>query len=219
MVQEKNENATKRLIRKKAMNLFRETSFEAVTIGDICKASGVNKHTFYYYFKSKDELLEDYYRLPWHLSTAEVAEILASENSVDQLWYIFRKFITFISSIGLPILKQVLVKNLSEDLGTLRVSKDMKEFFVLERSILEKGQKSGQFRNQTDSRILLITLQQVFLSLSVRWTVFEGNFDLEKSIRLMFEQLLDVEESYRITTEQDLDECIHGFMLEAFEKD
>ena len=60
---------TKTRIKEIGLKLFQERGFENVTINEICEQSGVNKHTFYYYFKSKDELLKDYYELPYDIGT------------------------------------------------------------------------------------------------------------------------------------------------------
>lgn len=46
------ENATKKKIRKVALNLINEKGYDNVTLKEICEASGINKHTFYYYFDS-----------------------------------------------------------------------------------------------------------------------------------------------------------------------
>ncbi len=40
-----------------AMNLVWSRSYGAVTVDDICAAAGVKKGSFYYFFKSKDELV------------------------------------------------------------------------------------------------------------------------------------------------------------------
>ena len=59
----KYENSTKRKIREVALKLIDEKGYENVTLKEICKISGINKHTFYYYFKSKDDLLNEYYKI------------------------------------------------------------------------------------------------------------------------------------------------------------
>ena len=198
-----NEKATKRLIRETATRLFREKSFEAVTLADICQASGVNKHTFYYYFKSKDELLQYYYSFPWNLSAAEVTNILTSDNYVDQLWIIIKKFTDYIQKAGVAIMRQILIKNLTEDVGTFHMKSEICEIFKLMISILQKGQQAGQFRNQTDARVLIILLQQVLFSVGLTWTVFKGDFDFSVRAHFLIEHLLDVDERYRSTTEED----------------
>lgn len=193
------ENATKARIRETATRLFREKSFEVVTLNEICKASGVNKHTFYYYFKSKDELLERYYDLPWHLSASEVTNILNADSYVDQLWLIMQKFVDYTKRMGIQILRQVLIKNLNQDVGTFRPDNAMKEMCKLQCSIIEKGQKVGQFRNRSCPLSLVLLLQQVSHSSALIWTVLGGDFDYAKQVRLLFETLLDVDEAYRVS--------------------
>lgn len=198
------DNTTKRLIRETATRLFHERSFEAVTLSDICRASGVNKHTFYYYFKSKDELLESYYKFSWTLSPAQVTAILTADTCVDQLWLIFQRFIGHITTTGVSIARQIMIKNLTDDMGTFHLGEGMRELCRLQISIIQKGQQSGQFHNQADAKALVILLQQVLISVCTVWTVFQGKFDCESYTRYLMENLLDVDEAYRITSEENI---------------
>lgn len=200
---ERRENATKRRIRETATRLFRERSFDAVTLSDICEASGVNKHTFYYYFKSKDELLEQYYDLPWTLSATEVTDILTSEDYVAQLWRIMRKFVDFVEHSGVTIMRQILVKNLNENVGTFHPHQDMKEMCRLQASIIEKGQRAGQFQNTADPLSLVMLLQQIVHSTGLVWVVERGSFDFGERIRFLFEVLLNVAAAFREMTEYE----------------
>lgn len=198
------DNATKRLIRETATRLFHEKSFEAVTLSDICRASGVNKHTFYYYFKSKDELLESYYRFSWTLSAAQVTAILTADTCVDQLWLIFQRFINYINTTGVSIARQIMIKNLTDDMGTFHLGDGMRELCRLQVSIIKKGQQTGQFHNQADATALVILLQQVLISVSTVWTIFRGEFNCETYTRYLMENLLDVDQAYRITSEESI---------------
>lgn len=198
------DNETKRLIRETATRLFRENSFDSVTIHDICRASGVNKHTFYYYFQSKDDLLKNYYIFSWHLTASETADILTSESCMEQTWLIVKKILNFFTAAGAPIFRQILIKNLTEDIGTFRLSDEMKEIFRLETSIIEKGQKCGQFRNKSDPKVLALLIQQMIYSNGLLWTVFGGNYAIEESMRFLLENLLDAEPSSRVTSKEDL---------------
>lgn len=201
-----NENVTKKLIRDTATRLFREKSFEAVTLKEICRESGINKHTFYYYFKSKDELLEYYYTLPWNLTAAEVTKILTSENYVDQLWLIVRKFINYMQKAGIEIVRQIIIKNLTEDVGTFRPNAEMWEIFRLEASIIQKGQHAGQFCNHADSKVLVMLIQQILHANCLMWTVSRGDFNFEEYACFLIENLLDVEHSFRTTSEKTLND-------------
>jgi|GEM_PF-142998 AcrR family transcriptional regulator len=201
-----NDNATKKLIRDTATRLFREKSFEAVTLHEICRESGINKHTFYYYFKSKDELLEYYYTLPWNLTASEATEILTSDNYVDQLWLIVRKFINYMQKTGVEIMRQIIIKNLTQDKGTFLPNSEMWEIFRLEVSIVKKGQQAGQFRNHGDPKVLVMVIQQILHANCLMWSVSRGDFDFDAFVRFLIENLLDVDNSYRTTSENILDD-------------
>lgn len=221
---DENENETKKLIRETATRLFREKSFEAVTLGDICRASGINKHTFYYYYKSKDDLLKYYYNFPWELSATEAADILTTENYVDQLWLIVQKFADYIQTTGVAIVRQIFIKNLSQDMGTFRISHEMREMCRLEMSIIKKGQQSGQFRNHADPKVLVILLVQMLDSLGLLWAIFQGEFNFGTYARFLLENLLDVDPPYRTSSEESIDDftglfnCAHGTKTEPKEK-
>ena len=53
--------ATKEALLTAAIGLFQKHGFENITIDDICKEIDVTKTAFYYYYKSKDELVRDYF--------------------------------------------------------------------------------------------------------------------------------------------------------------
>ena len=75
---------TKTRIKEIGLNLFQERVFENVTINEIFEQSGVNKHTFYYYFKSKDELLKDFYELPYDIGTEYFVPVSYTHLDVDK---------------------------------------------------------------------------------------------------------------------------------------
>jgi AcrR family transcriptional regulator len=191
------ESETKRRIRQTAMRLFQERSFEEVTLNDICEASGVNRHTFYYHFKSKDDLLDHYHELPWELSAAEVADILMADNFVDQLWLITKKFIDFVDRIGITIIRQILVQNITKDARTFHPNRRRNGLLRLQEGIIQKGQAAGQFQNGSDPHALVILLQQTMHSTCFMWTIMNGCFDYSRHMRYLFEALLDVAEEYR----------------------
>jgi len=194
----KNENDTKKRIRESALKLFEEKSFEEVTVIDICKASGITKHTFYYYFKSKDDLLEKFYKIPCILSMEEVGAILTTESYVEQVWMINKKFIDFVKTQGVEILKQIMIKNLMTDQGTFRPNtNEIKELLKLQNSIIEKGQASGQFESGINSRDLTKMFQQLLHSTLFIWVTSDGDFDFEEFVRYEFEILFQVESKYR----------------------
>jgi AcrR family transcriptional regulator len=164
------ENSTKKRIREVALNLFNEKTFEKVTLNEICAASGVNKHTFYYYFKSKDELLKDYYKIPSKITSYDLTTILTADSYVEQLWLLNKGFLDFIDDSGISIVKQLIIK---------------------------KGQANGEFLNKTDPEVLVILLKQITHSTAIAWSFKNGDFDFKTAIRYMYEMIFDVAPKYR----------------------
>lgn len=56
-----NEATTSERIIDCALELFKQKGFDNVTVNDICNAANITKGTFYYHFKSKDDLLGKFY--------------------------------------------------------------------------------------------------------------------------------------------------------------
>ncbi len=191
------ENSTKKHIREVALKLFNEKTFEKVTLKEICEASGVNKHTFYYYFKSKDELLKKYYKIPCELTSYDLATIMTADSYIEQLWIINKNFIDFISDSGVSIIKQLMIKNITDHIGTFKHNDEQKELFKLQCDIVRKGQKNNEFLNKTDPEVLVIILKQTLFSTIGSWIFKNGEFDYRKAVRFMFEMILDVDEKYR----------------------
>lgn len=186
------ENSTKKRIREMALQLFNEKTFEKVTLNEICAASGVNKHTFYYYFKSKDELLKDYYEIPSKVTPYDLTTILTADSYVEQLWLLNKNFLDFVENSGVSIIKQLIIKNLKDDVGTFKISEEKREMLKVECEIIRKGQENGEFLNKADPEALVILLKQITHSMSVTWIFGNGNFDYRKAVRCMYENMFDV---------------------------
>lgn len=60
-LREKKKEATRARIAEAGLRLFRDRGYDATTLDDIAAAAGISRRTFFYYFKSKDDVL-----LAWH---------------------------------------------------------------------------------------------------------------------------------------------------------
>ncbi len=67
------EETTKERIFSVAIDLFAQKGFDAVSLREIAEAAGIRKATLYYYFTSKDQMLEnifEYMMGRWEMSKA-----------------------------------------------------------------------------------------------------------------------------------------------------
>jgi len=131
-----------------AEKLFLEKGYDETTISDIVKATGVAQGTFYYYFKTKDDILDaiaETYVEDVRTKSEEVAE-RKDLNAVE-------KMLTISSSFsGLVKDKKGIVVNLHEDKNAhLHVKIERKTMSVLLEpyaAIIRQGIQEGLF--QTD---------------------------------------------------------------------
>jgi AcrR family transcriptional regulator len=73
---------TRAAIARAALALFRERGYEATTMRDIAARAGVSTGNAYYYFGSKEELVQEYYAISQADHLAASAAVLAAETDL-----------------------------------------------------------------------------------------------------------------------------------------
>ncbi len=193
----KPENQTKKKIRATALKLFEERSFSDVTLNEICTACGINKHTFYYYFKSKDALLDRHYEIPCTFSTSDISSILNADTYIEQMWLSMKPFLHYPEQSGINVVEQILVKNLLENKGTFTLSEEGKELIRLQLGIIQKAKACGEFCTQIEDKMLLLMGRQIYIATLFMWCTKNGAFHFSDAIHCLFENLFEVAPEHR----------------------
>lgn len=83
-------NITKRVLAESLKTLMKEKDFKKINIGEICKACGMNRKSFYYHFKDKYDLVN------WIYDTEFIKKMRETtfETSVDFLYEMCNYFYT-----------------------------------------------------------------------------------------------------------------------------
>ncbi len=194
------ENPTKKRIVDVALDLFLTEGFSNVTINSICEKSGINKHTFYYYFKSKDDLLKDFYEVPYDISADIFAKIMETDSCIEQMCILLKPLFSFLNSAGVDIAKQIFVKNLTTDVGTFKPDDKLLALMKLQISIVKRGQENGQFNNKSNAEELCKAIHNCSLGYALSWCMFNGKFDYSSAMLNVLENVLDVDAKYRTAT-------------------
>ena len=63
-----------------AFDLIHENSYGTVSVEQICTRAGVNKGSFYYFFKTKTDLVVAAYEEHWHLKVPDYERIFSKQN-------------------------------------------------------------------------------------------------------------------------------------------
>lgn len=191
------DNETKGKIIRIAIELIKKNGYENVTLNDICAAAEISKHTFYYYFSSKEDILLGFYEIPRELSVSRLTSILAAENNVEQLWQSLEPMIDFFIEAGPEIMRRVMIANIMRDIGTFNTQKGKRDLFRAQVAIIKKAQESGEIRNSSDPAALLHTCVIQGMGYTVQWCIVNGTFNLKNAFRFAVETCLDVSPDLR----------------------
>ncbi|OQP07812.1 TetR family transcriptional regulator [Geobacillus sp. 46C-IIa] len=143
-----------------SIELFEQKGFSETSIQDIVDVLGVTKGTFYYYFKSKEELLMDIHLRYIEGLLSEQARMMNDERrSVrEKLYAIVYMLIHNVERQG----RQARVffremKHLSEE--HLQKVKEKRDLFRHQlQALIEEGMKNGELRRDLSPSIAALTV-------------------------------------------------------------
>lgn len=171
-----------------ATRLFAERGFNGTSLQDVATSMGLKRPALYYYFKSKEELLD---RLIDRAVTdpANQLRAIAAEANLDpseRLQAITRAIVTFtLTNTDLFLL---LVKSESElsPPARERFDESRREATAIVTSVIEEGIASGAFR-PVDARIAAFTVYGIS-----NWAAWWYRPDGHDSLESVADQLADI---------------------------
>ncbi|ETA80070.1 TetR/AcrR family transcriptional regulator [Youngiibacter fragilis] len=171
-----------------AIELFRKEGYSNVTINQICAAANVSKTTFYYYYKSKDSLIADFYSKTNYNVKEQLLSILSADNELDQLWNICDMYIQPISDAGPEIVRELYINNMKKDVLAI-APRDiyMKDVMI---TLMKRAKSSGKIQNPASAEELYETLVYLIDGVAFIWATKNGGFDILAESRKVFDTLL-----------------------------
>lgn len=175
-----------------SVELFERNGFSETSIQDIVDALGVTKGTFYYYFKSKEELLMDIHLRYIEGLLAEQARIMNDEQRPvrEKLHAIIYMLIHNIEQQG----RQARIffremKHLSEQhLQKVKEKRDLFRYRL--QALIEEGMENGELRRDVSPSIATLTLLGA-ANWSYQWFRPDGELTDAEVAKQMVTILLD----------------------------
>ena len=174
-----------------AWRLFHENGFSETTINDIIREAEISKGTFYYYFRSKDNMLDtlsvlldaEYERL-----AEEIPEDMPSFDKLVKINYDVHSFIN--DNIDYRLLAYLYSTQITKDQSSSLLDRNRFYFRFLEQ-IMEEGRKRGELTDE-----LSVSEMVKFYSLEERalvtdWCMNNGNYHLGEYSRKMFPMMIE----------------------------
>jgi TetR/AcrR family transcriptional regulator, fatty acid metabolism regulator protein len=166
-----------------SIRLFLAHGFAGTTVKELTDTAGVAKGTLYWYFKSKNQLLEEILdKFSKELYEGVVNEVNGCEGDFLSKFKLFYKFITELAKEKRELL---LVSNtlLGELMGSgTEAEKKMKDIHGklhrFTRGLLEEGRKEGVIAPDLDTNLQAHIIMADFIGMHLQWCLQGDLFDV-----------------------------------------
>lgn len=188
---EKEESIKERIIRK-SWNLFSQKGFEKTTLNDIIMSAGISKGTFYYYFRSKDTLLNTL-SVIFDEEYRNVEEQMPADlDSFEKLMYLNYRIHTYIGeNFDYRLIANQYAAQLTKEDASNLLDKNRFYFSILNR-IIDEGQKNGELRDDLTVTEMVKLYGICERALVTDWCMNNGEYSLgeysKKMMPLLFGQ-------------------------------
>jgi TetR/AcrR family fatty acid metabolism transcriptional regulator len=178
------QEAKRRQIMEAAVRAFARKGYHSCRVGEIAEEAGVAYGLVYHYFGSKEEVLEEIFRHTWTQMLARIREVAGSgEPAVEQV----RKVTALLLRTWRrdPDLVRVLVREVTRSPEQLKRQIDeIGHAYQALEEIVVNGQKSGEFRDDLDSKVAAIVWYGALEEVLTGWVMGQlpdGDQDIEKA--------------------------------------
>lgn len=180
------------LILASAREIFSSKSFEQVTIKEICSRAGVANSTFYYHFKTKEELMSCLRMTDDHPTGSDLLSILAADNLHEQVIAACTMCAERAVRNGCTLTTQYYKCRLNAE----ALDEEHTRLYAQESSaaqmLIARAQQKGIIRNQSPADKLAAAAIGMTNSVIINWCICDGAFDLMQSAREMLHVLFSI---------------------------
>lgn len=176
--------ATYENIYNAAMSLVEKEGFKNITVRKICEKAGVSIGSFYNYFSSKEDILNETFKKADDFFLNVVANNLDGENAKEKIVKFFIYYAEYCKRDKLDQLKQIY--NTSNPMF-IKKGRPMQEVLkkVVEEGI-EKGELITDMTPDEVVKFFFIALRGVIFD----WCLHDGSYDLIQFTKEYTERLL-----------------------------
>jgi AcrR family transcriptional regulator len=173
--------STKAELLAAAIELFRGHGYDNVSIMQICKACEVSKTAFYFHYKSKEDLIIDFYNATQVKLEKNLSLILREKKAVDRLWALHELYLRHVESIGTAVLREAYKIYLSRtDFPNPLFNRRINETKI---TLLNQAKKDREIPAAPDTARLSEAMSFTLNGALVLWLLSNGSFDLVKKAK------------------------------------
>lgn len=179
-------NKTKSKIYNVAVDLMEKKGFNNVTIEEISKKARVSVGAFYHYYKSKEDIFFEIYKMADEYFENVVAPKLRGSNlnSLEQIVMFFKFYAKYNVERGLENASQLYnTKN--------KLFIDKNRYMIkLLQEIIAEGQEKNEISTDMTSEDITEYLFIVSRGVVIDWCLHEADYDLEEKMEKFIRRLV-----------------------------
>lgn len=171
------------LIIASARKIFSTKSFEQVTIKEICQDAGVANSTFYYHFKTKEELMDCLRETDDRPTGSELFHILAEGDLFEQVISACSMCAARAERNGCTLTAQYYKRRLSAEKPTDEENSMYRQEAMTAQLLIARAQEQGLIRNQSPADKLASAAIALTNNAIIVWCIADGAFPLKDAVR------------------------------------
>lgn len=187
---------TKHKIMENTIRLIGNSNSEDVTIADICSASGITKSTFYYHFRSVDEIIEYFLNNIGEKVQEAMPQILMKDTTFKQILALFYLIDERIVEAGPAISAHRYSYHLKGK--TLSGFPKKEPTWEIVVSLIQKAQSAGEILNTSNAENLAMACFYISRGICTTWAMEGGSFDFKERVKEQLSTLLLPSKGYEV---------------------
>lgn len=168
--------STKKKIYNSAMELMDKRGFENTTIEDISKKADVSVGAFYHYYKSKDDIFFELYKIADEYFEKEVYAKLADKPSGEQLIIYFEHYAKYNQDRGLDAIRQLYNSKNKNFVAQGRYMKILLEKIISDG--FSKNELKSEMTTEATADFFLIFARGIIYD----WCLHDADYDLQEKM-------------------------------------
>ncbi|MEA4814994.1 MAG: TetR/AcrR family transcriptional regulator [Oscillospiraceae bacterium] len=184
-----NAQNTKSKLLATSISLFAQYGFDKVTVEDITNVAGLSKGTFYVYFKSKESILIEEFRMIDHQYETVMPTLPDTASGTERILTLIKTMSRYcVNDVGLPFMKIVYANQIGARENRI-LNDNTRSLYKFARQAVQIGKARGEFPDIPDDEFTELIIRWA-RSILYDWCLYDGSFNLETEADKYFSILL-----------------------------
>ena len=167
---------TKKEIYKAALSLLAEEGFENLTIEKIGRRAGVSVGTFYHYYKTKNDILEEVFQRGDEYFRKHVENNIAGSGAIERIVSYFDHFAKFYIANGVDVTKALYTTHI------IHFADDTRLMWSILQKIVNEGRARKELTTTLEPREITDILFIAARGLAYNWCMNNGEYPLDQAM-------------------------------------